>query len=231
MVPSPHYRPVQVRIPHLEVTGKAAYAWLRRIRVGGRKKYNSIKPSAYFFINLPLCRCRSPFTPSASIVNARPCVVVPPLPLHSSPPSPPPPLLLTPSPSSSSSQPTFPRRRHLCHHHHCCRRCRRCRHHNRRHRLRHPFHRCRRRRRRRRCGCRRRKAQSHRRCTSTAAATAKPHYCNMQQPPSATSELHRSAPQSSNATAAPPFPPHFHPFDYCVLIFLQKFRGVVDSNL
>ena len=204
--------------------------------MGGRKKYISIKPSTYFFINLPLCRRRSPFAPSASIVNACPRVAVPPLPLHSSPPSPPPPLSLSPSPSSSSSssQPTFPRRRHLCHHHHCCRRRRRFRHHNRRHRLRRPFHRCRRRRRRRRrrrCGCRRRKARSHRRCTSTAAATAKPRRCNTQQPPSATSELQRSVPQSSNATAAPPFHPHFHPFDCCVLIFLQKCRGVVDSNL
>ncbi len=205
-----------------------AYAWLRRIRVGARKKYNSIKPSAYFFIYLPLCRHRSPFAPSASIVNARPRVAVPPLPLHSSPPSPPPPLSLSPSPLSSSSslQPTFPRCRHLCHHHHCCHRRRRCRHHNRRHRLRRPFHRCRRRRRHcRRCGCRRRKARSHRRCTSTAAATAKP-----QQPPSAASELQRSAPQSSNATAVPPFHPHLHPFDCCVPIFLQKCRGVVDSN-
>ena len=223
-----------MRIPNLEVPGKAAYAWLRRIRVGGRKKYNSIKPSAYFFINLPLCRRRSPFAPSALIVNACPRVAVPPLPLHSSPPSPPPSLSLSPSPSSSSSssQPTFPRRRHLCHHHHCCRRRCRFRHHNRRHRLRRPFHRCRRRRRRRRrCGCRRRKARSHRRCTSTAAATAKPRRCNTQQPPSAASELQRSIPQSSNATAAPPFHPHFHPFDCCVLIFLQKCRGVVDSNL
>ena len=186
-----------------------AYAWLRRIRVGARKKYNSIKPSAYFFIYLPLCRRRSPFAPSASIVNARPRVAVPPLPLHSSPPSPPPPLSLSPSPlsSSSSSQPTFPRCRHLCHHHHCCHRRRRCRHHNRRHRLRRPFHRCRRRRRRRRrCGCRQRKARSHCRCTSTAAATAKPRRCNMQQPPSAASELQLSAPQSSNH-------PHLHPFD------------------
>ena len=184
--------------------------------MGGGKKYNSIKPSAYFFINLPLCCRRSPFALSASIVDARPRVAIPPLPLHSSPPSPPPPLSLLPS------QPTFPHRRHLCHHHRCCRRRHRCCHHNRRHRLCRPFHRCHCRRRRRCCGCRQRKARSHCCCTSTAAAATKPCRCNTQQSPSTTSELQRSAPKSSNATAAPPFHPHFHPFDCCVLIFLQK---------
>ena len=83
-MPWPQRRPVQARIPHLEVRGKVAYAWLGWIRVGGGKKYNSIKPSAYFFINLPLCRRRSPFAPPASIIDARPRLAVPPLPLHSS---------------------------------------------------------------------------------------------------------------------------------------------------
>ena len=59
---------------------------------GGDQKYNSIKPSAYFFYYLPLCRRRSPFAPPASIIDARPCLAVPPLPLQSLPPLPPQPL-------------------------------------------------------------------------------------------------------------------------------------------
>ena len=51
---------------------------------GRGKKHNSIKPSAYFFINLPLCRRRSPFAPPASIIDARPRLADPSIPLHSS---------------------------------------------------------------------------------------------------------------------------------------------------
>jgi hypothetical protein len=51
---------------------------------GRGKKHNSIKPSAYFFINLSLCRRRSPFAPPVSIIDARPRLAIPPLPLHSS---------------------------------------------------------------------------------------------------------------------------------------------------
>jgi hypothetical protein len=211
---------------------------LGRFEWGRGKKYNSIKPSpsAYFFINFPLCRRCSPFALPASIIDTRPRLAVPPLPLCSSrdtivasplpacagsAPSPPCPWLVDAIVASVPPPPPyayplaiapqiFPSNRSII------------------------------------FGILLANADAsvmmilgsddadampmrrHHCCTSAAAAAAaEPHHCNMQQPPNAASQLQHSAKISScqrrTAISTP-----FHPFDCCVL--RQKCRGVVERT-